>query len=72
MHAALTRGNRNGAGDPAHPHGRGRARGRPVAELPLEVPPPALHRAVPQQRTGVTIPAADGDGTADAAHVHGG
>src|SRR5439155_10502423 len=69
--AALARGNRESAGDPAHPHGSGRARGGPVAKLTLEVPPPALHRTVPQQRTGVTIAAADGDSPADAARAHG-
>src|SRR2546426_12734762 len=53
-----------------------RSRGGPVAELPLEVPPPALHRVVHKERTGVTISAADGDGAGEwrptAAHPHGG
>src|SRR5437899_1380668 len=61
----------DGAGDVDHPHGGARTRGGPVAELPLEVPPPALHCAVPQQRTGVLPPGGDGDGTGDAAHPHG-
>src|SRR5207244_10901066 len=55
-----------------HPPPRGRARRRPAAHRPLEVPPPALPRAVPQQRTGVTIPAADGNSAGEADHPHGG
>src|SRR3989442_2037053 len=76
----MARGNGDGAREwrptAAHAHGSARTRGGPVAELPLEVPPPAPHRAVPKERTGVPIPPADGDGAGEggptAAHPHGG
>ena len=51
-----------------HLHRRGRMRGRPVAELPELVFPPAPHRAVAQHRAGVDAPAAHRGGTGDAAH----
>src|SRR5439155_23554560 len=63
-----------GAGDAAHGHrhgGTGRPRGRvgggPIAELPVDVSPPALHRAIPPERTGVFIPSTDGNGAGESA-----
>src|SRR5439155_8061123 len=61
---------RDDAGESAYRHGGGRARGGPVTQLALVVPPPALHRAVRQQCTGVIGPGCDGVGAPDAAHCH--
>src|SRR5207245_3231045 len=61
----------DGTGDPARPHGAGRIRNGPVAQLPLAVPSPAPHRAVPQQRTGVITPSGDRGRARDAAYPHG-
>src|SRR3989442_1601991 len=55
----------------SHPHGSRRIRNGPVAELPLAVPSPAPHRAVPKERAGVIAPSGDGEGARDAAHPHG-
>src|SRR5207249_1881866 len=52
--------------------GGARTSGAPITQLPLGVPPPALHRAVPKQRTGVIEPAGDGGGAGESAHPHGG
>src|SRR5207249_10398867 len=61
-----------GAGDAAHLHGGGGSRrpcggvgDGPVAELPVDVPPPAPHRAVPKERTTVVAPGGDGDGVGE-------
>src|SRR5439155_1702119 len=52
--------------------GRGAGRG-PVTQLAEVVLTPALHRAVPQERTGVMpAPAADGGDTGESADPHGG
>src|SRR5439155_25596112 len=56
----------------AHLHRGGRTRGGPVAELPLVVPPPALHRAVRKQGTGVIPPSGDGIRSGDSTHRHRG
>src|SRR5207244_959998 len=67
-----------GARDAAHPH-RGGGPARPwravdggpgsVAELPVDVPPPAPHRAVPKKKgTTVVAPGGDGDGVAESDH----
>src|SRR2546427_8996319 len=56
----------------SHSSGDARTYGGPVAELPLGVPAPALHRAVPKQRTRVIKPAADGGGTRESTHPQGG
>src|SRR5439155_1442556 len=61
---------RGDTGESAYWHGGGRARGGPVTQLALVVPPPALHRAVRQQCTGVIGPGCDGVGAPDAAHCH--
>src|SRR2546422_573486 len=64
-------GDGEGARDAAHPHGNGRTEpsglsalsaSGPVAELPLGVPSPAPHRAVPKERTGVIAPSDHSDG----------
>src|SRR2546422_167790 len=60
----------DGAGEVDYPHGGGRTRGRPVAELPLAVPSPAPHSAVPKEHTGVIGPGGDRGGTGDSAHGH--
>src|SRR5205807_2445057 len=62
----------NGAGDADYAHGGGRARPRPIAELPVVVPPPALHRAVPKERTGVIRTSGDGVSAGDSDHSHRG
>src|SRR5439155_27034651 len=62
----------DGAGDSAHPHGGGRPRRGPVAELAVGVPAPALRRAVHKQRTRVIAPGDDGGGARDSAHLHRG
>ena len=61
----------DGARDSAHPHGGRRARGGPVPELPFEVPPPALHRAVREERAGVLEPAANSSGARESGHSSG-
>src|SRR5439155_18870768 len=68
------------AAESAHPRGRVRTppgQSAPVAELPIVVLPPALHRAVRlQDRTGVIEPAGDGNSTPErgstSADLHGG
>src|SRR5207249_4415616 len=61
-----------GAGDSGHLHWGGGSRrpcggvgDGPVAELPVDVPPPAPHRAVPKERTTVVAPGGDGDGVGE-------
>src|SRR5438445_9219959 len=43
----------------------------PVTELAFVVLPPALHRAIRQERTGVIEPAGDGGGAGESAHRDG-
>src|SRR5207244_4269752 len=66
---------RRGPTDASHGDGHGGPRrrrgwvsGGPVAELALDVLPPAPHCAVSQERTGVSISAGDRDGTGESAH----
>src|SRR5438445_12760574 len=40
----------------------------PVTELAFVVLPPALHRAIREERTGVIEPAGDGGGAGESAH----
>src|SRR5207244_11990735 len=53
------------AGGAARPRWAGQAGGGPVAELPVDVPPPAPHRAVPKERTTVVAPGGDGEGVGE-------
>src|SRR2546422_7131240 len=57
-YTTLFRSDGGGARDAAHLHGGGGSRrpcggggDGPVAELPVDVPPPAPHRAVPKERS---------------------
>src|SRR2546422_5828135 len=71
-YTTLFRSDGGGARDAAHLHGGGGSRrpcggvgDGPVAELPVDVPPPAPHRAVPKERTTVVAPGGDGDGVGE-------
>gem|GEM_PF-4219839 len=70
---ATRRDGAHAARQPAHVHGGGTVGCRAVAELPVEVIPPALDAAGGGQRTGVMIARRDGAHAAcQPAHVHGG